>query len=115
MRKQIRNPRATCKTPAFCTFQRPFPLTPALFRREREHHWQCIRQPESLGLGAKPALVHPLPEGPEGEGRGEGKRDVRTAWIRLREGDAISDSDCALGHCFGFRHWPSIIRLCLAA
>src|SRR5438552_11273336 len=46
----IRNSGANCKTPAACTFQGPFPLTPALSLREREHHRQRIRQPEALGV-----------------------------------------------------------------
>src|SRR6266705_2887492 len=120
MTKQIRNPRATCKTPAFCTFQSPFPLTRSLSLREREHHRQCIRQPESLGLGAKPSLVHPLPEG---EGRGEGEQSLqireRCGFCNhlpsLKEADAVADSDFVTGHCFGLRHLSSIIRLCLAA
>src|SRR3989442_11065356 len=49
----------------------PFPLTPALSLREREHRRQNIRKPEPLAVVGTRSLVLPLPEG---EGRGEGER-----------------------------------------
>ena len=54
----------------------PFPLTPALSLREREHRRQRIREPEALGIMSVRSLLLPLPEG---EGRGEGERALEIA------------------------------------
>src|SRR3989442_9169586 len=54
----------------------PFPLTPALSLREREHRRQNIRKPEPLAVVGTRPLVLPLPEG---EGRGEGERALEIA------------------------------------
>src|SRR6266446_9456177 len=57
-----------------------FPLTPALSLREREHHRQCIRQPEPLGVVATRSLV--LLSLRERAGvRGNGPWKVQTAGV----------------------------------
>src|SRR6266478_4560938 len=56
--------------PLWCSHD-PFPLTPALSLREREHHRRRIRQQAPLGVVPTRSLGLPLPEG---EGRGEGER-----------------------------------------
>ena len=61
--------------PLWCSHD-PFPLTPALSLREREHRRQRIREPKVLGVVATRSLVLPLPEG---EGRGEGERALEIA------------------------------------
>src|SRR5437763_118183 len=73
MTKEVRNPRGNCKTQAACNFQGPFPLTPALRERENQGpRWNnSKRRPFSNAL----PMILPLPEG---EGRGEGERMVRT-------------------------------------
>src|SRR6266446_5674421 len=68
--------KAIAKVAPFWYSHALFQLTPALSLREREHHRQCIRQPEPLGVGATRSLVLPLPEG---EGRGEGERALKSA------------------------------------
>jgi len=73
---QCQGGEAIAKVTAFFYSHGPFPLTPALSLREREHYRQRTRQLEPLGVVAKLSLVHPLPEG---EGRGEGERALRSA------------------------------------
>src|SRR5216684_2575307 len=74
MKIEIRNPRANCKTPAVCTFQGPFPLTPALSLRERENQGPGCSNSKRLGLSNALPMMLPLPEG---EGRGELEQSVR--------------------------------------
>src|SRR5438128_2011059 len=52
-----------------------FPLTPALSPGEREHRRQSLGESEVLKIGEGRAPGLPLPEG---EGRGEGERGVRS-------------------------------------
>ena len=75
MKSESRITRANCKTPAVCNFLSPFPLTPGLSLRERES--QGLRYNNSKRLAFWNALPTMLPL-PEGEGRGEGERIVRT-------------------------------------
>src|SRR5438094_6414 len=66
--------RANCKTPAFCNFEGPFPLTPALSLSERENQGPRCNNSNRLAFSnAIPAML-PLPEG---EGRGEGEQIVQ--------------------------------------
>ncbi len=65
---------ANCKTPAVCTFQGPFPLTPALSLRERENQGSHCDNFNRLGCSNALPMMLPLPEG---EGRGEGEQTVR--------------------------------------
>src|SRR5439155_16495367 len=74
MKIEIRNPRVSCKTPAVCTFQGAFPLTPALSLRERENQRPRCDNSKWLGFSNALPIILPLPEG---EGRGEGERSVR--------------------------------------
>src|SRR5439155_9515504 len=67
---------AIAKVPHLWYSHDPFPLTPALSLREREHDRQSIRQAEPLGAFARPSLVLPLPEG---EGWDEGERVLEIA------------------------------------
>ncbi len=61
--------------PLWCSYD-PFPLTPALSLREREHRRRRIRKRAPLGVVPTRSLVLPLPEG---EGRGEGERALEIA------------------------------------
>src|SRR5438876_5965767 len=103
-RSEILNPRANCKTPAVCSFQGPFPLTPTLSLREREN--QCPRCDHSKRLGLSNALPMMLPL-PEGEGEQSGRIPERCDFCnRLTEFGFLSD----LGiRKFGFP--PSLLLL----
>src|SRR6267378_8155881 len=82
---------AIAKLTTFGYSHAPFPLTPALSLREREHHRQHLRQPEPLGVVATRSLVLPLPEG---EGRGEGERGLEIADHRsFATGSWVSNFD----------------------
>ncbi len=71
---------AIAKVPHLWYSHDPFPLTPALSLREREHDRQSIRQAEPLGAFARPSLVLPLPEG-EGWDEGNGSWKLQTAEV----------------------------------
>ncbi len=57
-------------------FSSHFPLTPALSPREREQPGPALEHSYTAGLADRLTTILPLPEG---EGRGEGKRDARNA------------------------------------
>src|SRR6266481_2498674 len=77
---RFRGPRSDCKPRVSLVFARSVPLTPALSLREREHHRQCIRQPEPLGVIATRSLV--LLSLRERAGvRGNGPWKVQTAGV----------------------------------
>jgi hypothetical protein len=52
----------------------PFPLTPALSPRERGQPGPVLEDSHTAGFADRLTRILPLPEG---EGRGEGKRDAR--------------------------------------
>src|SRR5438552_19040864 len=103
MTKQIRNPRATCKTPAFCTFQSPFPLTPALSLSGRVNQGRLSANSRRLGLSNALPMLLPLPEG-EGKGEGEQSLQIRETCDFCnrvpgpKEADEVPDPDFVLGH-----------------
>src|SRR6266481_8091228 len=73
--ERIPNFKSQCKTLAVCNFQGPFPLTPALSLRERENQEPRWNDSKQRPFSNAPPMMLPLPEG---EGRGEGERIVRT-------------------------------------